>query len=162
MSNHPIIAIDPGASGGIAWTDIYGSVCAEKMPDGMAAQIDRLREIVAFGSGSIGAVMERVGGYMPGNAGPGAVKFARHCGHIEAALYCMGVPTEQVGAAQWMQVCGPLPKGMDAESKRARKNAIKDAVARRFPHLSVTLATADALGILWWAMQRHQQGGAQS
>ena len=160
MSNHPIIAIDPGASGGIAWIDGTGTVSAERMPDGMAAQCDRLRSIAAvLGSGAV-AVMERVGGYMPGNAGPGAVKFARHCGNIEAALYCMGVPTEQVGAAQWMQVCGPLPKGMDALTKRARKNAIKDAVARRFPHLRVTLSTADALGVLWWAMQR-REGGAK-
>ena len=87
-------------------------------------------------------------------------KFARHCGNIEAALYCLGVPVEQVGASQWMQVCGPLPKGMDAQAKRARKNAIKDAVARRFPHLRVTLSTADALGVLWWAMRRGA-GGAK-
>jgi len=45
---------------------------------------------------------------------------------------------------------------MDAQAKRARKNAIKDAVARRFPHLRVTLSTADALGVLWWAMQRRE------
>ena len=155
-----IIAIDPGAAGGIAWIDGTGTVSAERMPEGMAAQCDRLRSIAAvIGSGAV-AVIERVGGYMPGNAGPGAVKFARHCGNIEAALYCMGVPTEQVGAAQWMQVCGPLPKGMDAQAKRARKNAIKDAVARRFPHLRVTLSTADALGVLWWAMR--QRAGARN
>jgi len=152
-----LIAIDPGASGGIAWTD--GEVVnASKMPDGMAAQIDHIRMISATNPGAT-AIMERVGGYMPGNAGPGAVKFARHCGHIEAALYCLGIPAEKVGAAQWMKVCGPLPSGMDAACKRARKNAIKDAVARRFPHLTVTLATADALGILWWAMARQNGGG---
>ena len=147
-----IIAIDPGTSGGIAWTDGAGTVSAERMPDGMAAQCDRLRSIAAvLGSGAV-AVMERVGGYMPGNAGPGAVKFSRHCGHIEAALYCMGVPVMQVSPATWMRICGPLPTGLDR--KRERKNGIKDAVARRFPHLTVTLATADALGILWWAMAR--------
>lgn len=156
MSNRPIIAIDPGASGGIAWIDGDGTVSAERMPDGMAAQCDRLRSIAAvLGSGAV-AVMERVGAYMPGNAGTGAVKFARHCGHLEAALYCFGVPVEQVAPATWMKVCGPLPKGMDPSAKLARKRAIKDAVARRFPRLTVTLSTADALGILWWAMQRRE------
>ena len=158
MSNHPIIAIDPGASGGIAWIDGTGTVSAERMPEGMAAQCDRLRSIAAvLGSGAV-AVIERVGGYMPGNAGPGAVKFARHCGHLEAALYCLGVPVEQVSPATWMRICGPLPTGLD--HKRERKNAIKDAVARRFPHLTITLSTADAAGILWWAMQR-RDGGAK-
>ena len=35
--------------------------------------------------------------------------------------------------------------------KKARKNFIKEEMARRFPHLKVTLGVADALGILTWA-----------
>jgi len=144
-----LLAIDPGASGGLAWRSNDGTVYAVAMPDGMTATVDTLRSIAASNPG-MRAVMERVGGYMPGNAGPGAVKFARHCGHLEAALYCVGVPVEQVAPQRWMLAVGPLPKGMDAQAKRARKNAIKDAMARRYPHLRVTLATADALGILTW------------
>jgi hypothetical protein len=48
-----------------------------------------------------------------------------------------------------MRALGALPA-----DKTARKNAIKEQVARRFPHLDVTLKTADALGMLVWAMQR--------
>jgi len=48
-----------------------------------------------------------------------------------------------------MAALGSLPA-----DKTARKNAIKENVARRFPHLTVTLKTADALGMLAWAMNR--------
>ena len=137
-----MIAIDPGASGGIAWRDRDGIVRAERMPEGMTAQVDRLREIAAELPPDY-AVMERVGGYMPGNSAPAAVKFARHCGHIEAALYCLGVPCTQVAPQTWQRVCGALP-----HDKGERKRAVKEWAARRFPHLAVTLATADALAIL--------------
>ena len=140
-----IIAIDPGAGGGLAWRDRDGIVHAEPMPDGMSAQIDRLREHAAYLPGAT-AYIERVGGYMPGNSGPAACKFARHCGHIEAACYAFGVPVVQVAPQTWMKALGALPK-----EKGDRKRAIKEAMARRFPHLSVTLKTADALGILCWS-----------
>jgi hypothetical protein len=41
----PFLAIDPGASGGLAWRDADGIVHAEPMPDGMTAQVDRLRSL---------------------------------------------------------------------------------------------------------------------
>jgi len=83
---------------------------------------------------------------MPGNSATAAVKFARHCGHIEAILHCLGVPFRQVAPQVWMKVCGALPK-----EKPDRKRAIREDMARRFPHLRVTLKTADALGILCWS-----------
>ena len=49
----------------------------------------------------------------------------------------------------WMRALGTLPK-----DKADRKRAIKEIVARRFPHLTITLKTSDALGMLVWAMQR--------
>lgn len=141
-----IIAIDPGANGGIAWCDNDGSTFVVAMPDGMSAQIDKIRELAASLPNAI-VVMERVGGYVPGDSGPAACKFARHCGHIEAACYAFGLPVEQVAPQTWMKSIGALPK-----DKGARKRAIKEAMARRFPGLSVTLKTADALGILRWAL----------
>ena len=76
-------------------------------------------------------------------------KFARHCGHLEAALYTWGIPYTEVSPAVWMRALGTLPK-----DKADRKRAIKEIVARRFPHLTITLKTSDALGMLVWAMQR--------
>ena len=138
----PILSIDPGASGGLAWRDSDGIVHAERIPDGMPAIVDRLRALTIENKGLL-AIVERVGGYMPGNSGPAACKFARHCGHIDAALYALGVPVRQVAPSVWMRALGALPA-----DKGARKRSIRDLMATRYPHLDVTLATADALGIL--------------
>ncbi len=140
-----ILAIDPGAGGGMAWLDEEGTAHAESMPDGMTEQVDFLRGLACDLLGAI-AVIERVGGYMPGNSGPASVKFARHCGHLEAACYAVGLPVKYVAPQTWMKALGALPK-----DKKERKRAIKEAMARLYPHLTVTLKTADALGILTWA-----------
>ena len=140
-----ILAIDPGVGGGMAIRDADGQVEAIAMPDGMTAQIDTL-QTVAVANPGLKAVIENVGGYRPGNSGPSSVKFARHVGNLEAALYCLGIPFERVAPATWMKALGTMPK-----DKAERKNFIKESVARRFPHLKVTLKTADALGILVWA-----------
>jgi len=146
----PIIAIDPGAEGGIAWRATNGAVYAEPMPEGMTAQADMIRSLAAESPGAQ-AVIEKVGSYMPGNSGPGAVTFARHCGHLEAICYMCGMPTQQVLPQTWMKYLGSLPKGKTAKEKGARKRAIKEAMARAYPCIAVTLKTSDALGILTWA-----------
>jgi hypothetical protein len=144
----PILCIDPGASGGLAIFDTYNDVAAWSMPEGMTAQIDAIRAASAENP-NLTAVIEKVGFHRPGNSAVSTAKFARHCGHLEAALYSVGVPFEEVAPGTWMKALGALPA-----DKTARKNAIKEQVARRFPHLDVTLKTADALGMLVWAMQR--------
>ena len=144
----PILCIDPGASGGLAIFDTYNDVAAWSMPEGMTAQIDAIRAASAENP-NLTAVIEKVGFHRPGNSAVSTAKFARHCGHLEAALYSVGVPFEEVAPGVWMKALGALPA-----DKTARKNAIKEQVARRFPHLAVTLKTADALGMLVWAMQR--------
>lgn len=146
MNRMNIMAIDPGAGGGIAWLS-EGEIRAVPMPEGMTWQGDAMRSICAEGKINV-AYMERVGGYVPGNSGPASVKFARHCGNIEAILFMLCVPTVQVAPQTWMKTMGALPK-----EKSDRKRAIKEVVSRRFPHLSVTLKTADALGILIHAME---------
>jgi hypothetical protein len=143
------LAIDPGASGGIAWIDaVRDELCAVPMPEGMTAQADFLRSLAVSGAK---AIVERVGTYMPGNSGPAAATFARHCGHIDAMLYCLGIPIAANPTPQtWQKQLGTWPK-----DKQERKRAIKEAMARRYPHLSVTLKTADALALLTWGMDKH-------
>lgn len=140
-----ILAIDPGAAGGIAWVQGESErLEAVPMPEGMTAQGDLLRDLAA--RGFCKAVMERVGGYVPGNSGPAAVTFARHCGNLEALCYAYGIGLECVAPQTWMRALGTWPK-----EKAERKRAIKEAMARRYPYLEVTLKTADALGILtYW------------
>ena len=140
------LAIDPGAAGGIAFADRDGIVQAVPMPVGMTAQADLIREIAANNPG-IECVIEQVGMYVKGNSGPAAATFARHCGHLDAILYCFGIPTTQVSPQKWMKSLGAMPK-----DKKERKNAIKEKMARLYPHLSVTLKTSDALGLYTYAL----------
>lgn len=141
-----IIAIDPGESGGIAWTQ-DGFVNACNMPKGMTAQADTIREICVQ-EHITHAVIEKTGSYFPGNSGPAAATFARHCGHLEAILYMLSVSTEQVAPQVWQKSLGNLPK-----EKKDRKNAIKEQMARLYPRLSVNLKVADALAILDYKMR---------
>lgn len=143
------IAIDPGASGAIAWTD-GEQTRVENMPDTPTGIFEYLQDL-SNNEDSIECLVERVGGYMPGNSGPAAVKFARHCGHIDMALIALGIPTlTPVSPQVWQKaVCGALPK-----EKAERKRAIKDMMQRRYPSLKVTLINADALGILTYMMEK--------
>lgn len=163
-----LLAIDPGAQGGMAWRDSAGIVRAQPMPEGMTAQIDAIRALRATDHIEE-AIMENVGGYMPGNAGPGAVTFARHIGNLEGALYALGVPMRKPVAPQtWQKHYGfsvtrhlpPSYKAMEdgKDKKRVRdqaarehKREIREQMQRACPHLSVTLNTADALAILGYA-----------
>lgn len=141
-----MIAIDPGAAGGIAYTDEDGNVQAMPMPEGMTEQIEAIQMLRA--AGHLKCIMENVGFHMPGNSATATAKFARHCGHLEAACYAFGISVEYVAPQKWMKALGTWSK-----DKRERKAQIKEAMARRYPHLSVTLKTADALGIYTWGMK---------
>ena len=150
-----LLAIDPGASGGIAC--LYESVGmldghteVFPMPVGMTAQVDLLRSLTQDRPpGSVRCFMENVGGYRPGNSGPAACTFARHVGNLEAALYCLGIPVHTVAPGVWMRAtCAGLPK-----DKPERKKRIKEIMSREYPQLKVTLKTADALGILRYALR---------
>jgi hypothetical protein len=147
----PLLAIDPGASGGLAWRDGEGSVDACPMPEGMTTQVDLLRSLAAQLPG-VEAVLEKVGYWMPGDHPNSAAKFARHCGHLEAALYAFGIPFREVAPGVWMKSLGTLPK-----EKAGRKRAIRELMARRYPHLAVTLKTADALGMLTAALEPRKE-----
>ena len=142
---NPILCIDPGASGGLALLNHESIIDAFPMPDGMTGQIDAIRHIAVTNPG-LKAVVEKVGFHRPGNSAVSTAKFARHVGHIEAALYTCGIPFVEVTPHKWMAAIGTMPA-----DKKARKNFIKEEMARRFPHLKVTLGVADALGILCWA-----------
>lgn len=148
------VAIDPGLSGGIAWTwsnepEPLG-VYARKMPDTPKDILDLLNTLEERSCGCE-CIMENVGGSRPGNAAKGSRTFAVHQGHLEMALLAAGIPVKKVTPAKWMNYLVPdRTKGEANYTKR--KNQIKAAVQARFPHLKVTLATADALGILLYAM----------
>ena len=143
-----IIAIDPGNSGGIAWMDDDGVVNCADMPPTAGDIIDHLRHLKALGR-EITAYLEKTGTYIPGNSGPSACKFARGCGLLEGAIMALSIPLIEVAPGVWMKTLGALPK-----DKRDRKNTIKALMQARYPHLRITLSTADALGLLTYAIDK--------
>jgi hypothetical protein len=141
-----MLAIDPGASGAFAYHDMDGVIQTKVMPEGMTAQVDFIRTLAMYHRECI---MENVGFHMPGNSAVATSKFARHCGHLEAVCYAYGISVQYVAPQSWMKKLGTWSK-----DKRERKAQIKEAMARLYPHLKVTLKTADALGILTFAMRK--------
>jgi len=146
------MAIDPGASGGIAWRQPNGVIRAITMPPGMTA-IHALFKSILMENLGLECYIEQVGAHFPGNRASASVKFGRHVGNLEAVLYCLGIPVRKpVAPVVWMKMFRPLPTGMAAPQKLARKRAILEKVSRMFPQCKVSLRTADALGILAWAL----------
>ena len=137
------MAIDPGASGGIAILD-DGVVSAVPMPKTMTEICDAILAESATNE-PVQAVLERVGGYRPGNSGPSAAKFAEHVGVLKAALYMANIPLVwEPTPNQWMSKIG-CPKKM---AKTERKHWLKNYAARRYPYLSLTLKTSDAVALV--------------
>ena len=148
-----IIGIDPGSNGGIAY-EFNGEIFAKKMPETKENIYSELASISLMADGFEHTVcyLEKVGGYMPGNSGPAAVKFSRHCGNIEMALFALKIKCIEVPPQKWMNYfVGKLnyPVGLTPHKKKTlRKNIIKKRAQTIYPPLKVTLALSDALGIL--------------
>lgn len=145
-----MIAIDPGANGAIVYSLSDGGIAVKELPTGIDEIMEAIRD-ARFGDGdttrSLYCFIEQVGSYMPGNSATAAVKFARHCGHVEMAVHAAGLAMVQVSPQKWMKHLGSLPK-----EKADRKRAIKSMMALRFPDEKVTLKNADALGIYCYAL----------
>jgi hypothetical protein len=107
----------------------------------------------------IKCIYEDVGYHRQGNNAQHSATFANHCGFLRGLLVCLFIDHEKVTPKEWQKVCPSVlvkPKrGASAKEKakysRDRKNEIKAQMQALYPHLKITLATADALGILTWA-----------
>lgn len=157
------LAIDPGASGGLAWNARGIGICVAPMPDSEAGVVTLLKQILLDGGNHIETTqirvsMELVTGYVaqrpdeeeerrePGNT---MFKFGRGTGVIIGACLAMGVTVEEIAPRTWQKpYC--IPKG----PKPMRKKYLKAMAQRRFPGVKVTLKTCDALLIREFAVMR--------
>lgn len=141
------IAIDPGASGGIAWVDRNGVVQADDLEMG----VQKLCEIKANFPGSSTLYIEDVpygmaqGGFLSPMA-----KLHRSAGRLEGAAVALGIRMIMVKPQRWQKALG---LGARRNHGKDWKKHLRDEAQRRFPELTVTLKTADALLILDYAMQ---------
>lgn len=180
-----VMAIDPGASGGIAWI-VSNAVQAIRMPEtyvDLFKALKRIREEAKLHGVPARAVVEHTSA-MPGEGVVGVRHFGEHVGHLEMALYALGFSMRKVAPITWqnglgvpaLAKVGPRPEPGALEpgeafkerkrswaaarnrSKMAKKAAIKNLAQQRFPALAVTLSTADALMILDWALKQQPVG----
>lgn len=151
-----IIAVDPGASGGIAIRRHGGGIEVHPMPETEADVVeligDTLREASLEGDMSV-AYVEQVGGFVKGSPAPGSAmfNFGRNVGVIHGVLLAKKVPTIEVRPQAWQKA---LSVGQSATYGSNWKAHLKGLAQQRFPQLKVTLKTADALLLLEYARQR--------
>lgn len=167
-----LIAIDPGATGGIAVLRDGERAIAVKMPETPG---DVAQTLKSFCTDPCRVYMERVGGFA-GSAQPGSAMFNFGMGYgiIQGVIYTLGVPFELVPPMRWQSAIGLGAKGlarppkgtvltkeqkrsftlMNYRAKKIWKNKLKEVAQRLYPHLKVTLLNADALLILEYARRQ--------
>lgn len=140
-----IIGIDPGASGGIAVLDspdIKTYNMPETYPDIYNLFVDICQDYLDY---DVLAIMEDVGHGMPGQSSKATAVFARHNGHLEMALYALGIRTVKVTPQKWQKHYSNSLGRSSGYEKRDWKNKLKGLAQQMFPTVKVTLKNADAM-----------------
>ena len=137
------LSLDPGEKGGIAVLD-GNEMHTYKMPTtypDIFIVLKGLQEDFNITR----AVLEKVGQGMPGQSSKATATFARHCGHLEMALYALGIPTEEVTPQKWQKAYSNSIGTAKGLTKTEWKNKLKGLAQRLYPTEKVTLNTADAI-----------------
>jgi hypothetical protein len=142
----PILAIDPGASGGLAHRNSDGEIAVYAMPETQGDLCDLLREIKASSPG-LTCMIEQVGGYVGGAGQPGSTmfRFGEGYGFLKGVLMAWSVPIYMVTPQAWQKV---LRIGTSGGDKKGWKKKLKAEAQRRYPGAHITAKTCDALLIL--------------
>lgn len=142
------IGIDPGQAGGLAVLNGHtpAVIHLEPMPATEQDVWYWLNSIPRDGKDCF-AVLEKVGGYMPGssgNIGSAMFKFGASVGMLRAFLVAAGIPFEEVQPGVWQRALGVSPR-KKTETKASHKNKLKQVAGRLFPEVKITLKTCDAI-----------------
>lgn len=138
------IAIDPGKSGGVAYTSA-GRLCGIKMPDSPATVVNLLRQLRATNDTLVIEQLPKfVGKAIPSSTT--AVLFENFGITIGAAI-ALGYRLERVDPHAWQKGLG-IGTGRQCKNKGEWKRKLKSKAEELFPGTEVTLATADAM-LIW-------------
>lgn len=149
MSQQHYIAIDPGVSGGIAYTDTDGSVHALPMPTTLH-DMDTQLMILCTAHNTTSAdtptvFLEELPKFAGKMSGSSMATMFRNYGRIEGILAAYGARIEYLPPKKWQQSLGLGDKNTHGPRWKAH---LKGRAQALYPQLSVTLKTADALLIL--------------
>lgn len=149
-----ILAIDPGASGGIAYRNSDGTVMAVPMPETEGEIRATLCVLVNTLGGQTPAFIEDQCGVV----GPGMrvsassmFSFGRNFGFILGTLAAYTIRVELVRPQKWQKFHS---LGTKKDAGKDWKAKLRGKAQQLYPHLKATLKTADALllldyGIRW-------------
>ena len=138
------IGIDPGKSGGVCFLngdEIRVCKCPDTIHD-MVSEIEMANDI-----GVCSAAVEKVWSF-PGQGVKSVWTFAENYAHWCAILATLKVRYVLVIPKKWQGFYGSMPR-----DKRKRKNYLKQLAQQLYPHIKVTLATADAILIAHYLQQ---------
>lgn len=149
-----VVGIDPGLNGGALATSDQRLI---KMPKTIAGIWDALHALV-LEDPNVQFVVEDVGAPRKGNSMQSAGTFARHRGHLEMALYGLGVArqVQWPSPMTWMKFIDPpnsWPHGNNSKIVAARKNFFNDRAHALFPGWEFPKYGGDAVCILHYGQQ---------
>lgn len=151
-----LLAIDPGAKGAIAirWQDASITTHPFTTESDLIETLKDVAYALDLEGTPVTAYIEQVGGYI-GKAQPGSsmFNFGRNFGFILGTCQALGFKIHLVTPAKWQKQYPT--RTTKTQNAAQHKRELKDHAARLYPTLKPTLATADALLILDYAI--HQQ-----
>ena len=153
-----VVGIDPGAGGAIAYS-IGDSLkpLVRKMPDSRSALFDFFKEFKSDGKRGLETKCKFItekAMIFPGDGKVSAAKFMLQYERILCAMEFNELKYTEIHPTKWqndLNLRRKKVKGEPKETKQERKNRYKEFAQRLFPHLKITLQTADALLIWYWA-----------
>lgn len=157
-----LLAIDPGKAGGIAWRKPDEKACCVPMPATEGDLIARLNDIMPWTNVDtqitvyLENIVKHMGAGIPAST---MAVYASNWGFIKGAVMMSRWPLYLITPQKWQKELGLAKvKGVKADSKATKssnkrdwKNKLKSEAQRLYPHLDVSLGTADALLILAYA-----------
>lgn len=142
-SLHPVVAVDPGVNGGIAWYDTDGPR-AIRMPETDGDILDTFRGLRRAGAQRI--AMELPSKCIFGAGHSALATLHRNVGFLQGVAMAEGFSLLLFTPQKWQAKLSL--KKRTGEEQRHWKNRLKEEAQRRFPSIRVTLNNADALLIL--------------
>jgi len=163
-----LLAVDPGASGGLAFQHEDGHIDCVPMPDTPGDILTHLR-VQNPGTAYIEALVKHMGAGIPAST---MAVYASNHGFIVGALMALRWRVQIVTPQAWQKALGLGITGrlkaqpgasvderkaiarQNAELKRAWKAKLRSEAQRLFPQCQATLKTADSLLILEYGRRR--------
>jgi hypothetical protein len=142
LEDMTLLAIDPGKSGGIAYTDTDGSVHAVPMPDTVSDVERLLRMLVCV---ETVCFIEEIPMYLGKMNLRSTAVLLRNFGQIEGVLAALKCRIEYLKPDRWQKA---LRLGKSVDHGDRWKAHLKGRAQALFPRVDVTLKAAAALLIL--------------